>query len=71
MVWLPLRITNLFSKFLTTTPSLSQSGSVPITISPLTLSASSIAILRASGSSGFGETTVGKSPLGSRCSSTI
>ena len=56
--------------FLTAIPNLSQSGSVPITISAFVCSAISIAILSASGSSGFGEITVGKSPSGVACCAT-
>ena len=71
MVWFPFNKIILLSRPLTATPTLSLSGSVPITMSPSTFSAKSKAILSASGSSGFGDFTVGKSPLGSRCSSTI
>ena len=49
---------------LTATPSLSQSGSVPITISASIFFASWSANSNASGSSGFGDLTVGKSPSG-------
>ena len=70
MVWLPLSNCILPSEFRTATPNLSQSGSVPITISAFSFSASSKAIFSAAGSSGFGEATVGKSPSGFSCSFT-
>ena len=57
--------------FLTAKPTLSASGSVPITISALTAFAKSIAILKASGSSGLGDFTVLKLPSGIACSLTI
>ena len=51
-------------------PTRSASGSVAITMSALIFLANSIAIERASAFSGFGEITVGKSPLLTICSST-
>ena len=68
---MPFNKTSFPELSLTAIPSLSQSGSVPITISAFTLLARSIAISKASGSSGFGDFTVGKSPFGNDCSSTI
>ena len=59
------------SKSRTATPKRSESGSVPTTISAPILFAKAIAIDKASGSSGFGDFTVGKSPSGSACSGTI
>jgi hypothetical protein len=59
------------SKSRTATPNRSESGSVPTTISAPILFAKAIAIDNASGSSGFGDFTVGKSPFGSACSGTI
>ena len=56
---------------LTAIPNRSESGSVPITISALILSANSNAIFNAAGSSGLGDFTVGKFPSGLRCSSTM
>ena len=54
-----------------TTPNLSESGSVPNTISACFSSASFTAKFNASFSSGFGDATVGKSPSGFSCSLTI
>ena len=71
IVWFPLSKTILPSVFLTATPSLSESGSVPITISAFVFSANANAMVNASGSSGFGDFTVGKFPSGSACSATI
>ncbi len=71
MVWFPFNNISLLLRSLTAIPSLSPSGSVPITISACFSSASFIAISSASGSSGFGDLTVGKSPFGSACSFTI
>ena len=71
IAWLPFIMVKSPFSFLTAIPKRSQSGSVPITISAFSFLAKSIAIFNASGSSGFGETTVGKSPLGSACSSTM
>ena len=59
------------SRSFTAIPTRSLSGSVPITISAWVLFAKSIAIFNASGSSGFGDFTVGKSPLGASCSFTV
>ena len=52
-------------------PTLSASGSVPITISASISLANAMAIFNASGSSGFGDLTVGKLPSGISCSFTI
>ena len=71
IVWFPFISFMFPSVSLTATPNLSQSGSVPITISAPILFAKSVAIFKASGSSGFGDFTVGKSPSGTLCSSTI
>ncbi len=59
------------SGVLTAIPSLSASGSVAITRSALFFSAVSIAIFNASGSSGFGDFTVGKLPSVISCSGTL
>ena len=56
------------SVFLTTTPTLSQSGSVPIIMSAPSFFAFSIAILKTSFSSGFGYFTVEKLGSGNSCS---
>ena len=71
IAWLPLRSSSSLFSFLTAIPRRSASGSVPITISAPIALAFSIAICRASGSSGFGDLTVGKSPSGLACSSII
>ena len=55
----------------TATPIRSASGSVPTTISASFASARAVAIASAAGSSGFGDLTVGKSPEGTICSSTV
>jgi len=56
---------------LTASPTRSLSGSVPTTISAFIFSAKAVAIAKASGSSGFGDFTVGKFPSGTSCSATI
>ena len=68
---MPVSTRNLpfFSR--TARPILSESGSVATIASAWTLSASSIASVNAFGSSGLGAVTVGKSPFGSRCCSTM
>ena len=71
MVWLPFSKVILPLRSLTAIPRRSLSGSVPITISAVTFSAKSKAIFKAAGSSGLGDLTVGKLPLGSACSATI
>ena len=71
IVWFPFINFMFPSVSLTATPNRSQSGSVPIRISASILSAKAVAIFKASGSSGFGDVTVGKSPSGRLCSSTI
>ncbi|MNE64647.1 hypothetical protein D3C80_1600680 [compost metagenome] len=71
IVWFPFNKIILPSLLRTATPKRSQSGSVPTTISEFVLSAKASAIVKASGSSGFGDLTVGKSPSGTACSGTI
>ncbi len=70
IAWFPFRMVMLPSASRTAMPKRSQSGSVPITISAFSLFAKSMAICSASGSSGLGETTVGKSPSGFAWAST-
>ena len=71
MHWFPLSSCSCPSKPLTATPNRSLSGSVPMTMSALVCSPKAKAIAKASGSSGFGELTVGKLPSGSACALTI
>ena len=71
IVWLPLSSTILPWRSRTAIPIRSQSGSVPITISAPISSAFLSANVRASGSSGLGDFTVGKLPSGTACSSTM
>ena len=68
---LPFNSTSSLFLSRTAIPSLSPSGSVPMIISALCLYPSLSAIAKASVSSGFGDVTVGKSPSGTLCSSTI
>ena len=70
-IWLPVSNSNSPEEPLTATPILSQSGSVPITISAPLFLAKSIAIFKDAPFSGLGDFTVGNLPSGESCSLTV